>query len=222
MTSQQQTPQECRTCLANGFPKQMIIFEQLPGLFKADGRPKFKPVNPDNSKHEHKIIATDGKIIGITPPTAPITTTAEPTINMSESQRQSIENSIDNSEQAKQVDREEFYHKREEKYDKNIEEYKAHNKRLETDLGILINVASQTLEQIKNINVAVQSYLHPDPTIQKALDLNEQQITKKTLEVSGLSTTTTSIADDSLRDSQSDDYGDEDNEDKYQEEKGDE
>src|SRR6266496_5288346 len=109
MTSQQQTPQECRTCLANGFPKQMIIFEQLPGLFWPNGKPKFKPVNVDSSKHEHKIVAVTTSATS----SIPSAVAAEPTINMSESQRQSV---FDNNS------KEDFYKQREEKYDKNIEE----------------------------------------------------------------------------------------------------
>jgi hypothetical protein len=155
-----QTPQQCRTCLANGHPNQMIIFEQLPGMFKPDGKPKFKPVAPDGSKHEHKMMQAN----------VPGTTLGSiPTINMSESQKQSIHDDNNSDEEWKEgrITKDEYNRRKEEKYDRNIEQYK----QWQSDI---LDVGKKTLEAIENLNISIQAFLHRDeekPTIQKASEL---------------------------------------------------
>ena len=135
----------------------MIIFEQLPGLFKPDGKPKFKPVNPDNSKHEHK-----------TPEQTAETRSPKQFEGVVEDRSLETNTIIPSS----QFDKEEYFRLKEQKYDQNIIEYKAHQFRLEELLKNAYLAQQETLNIMKDIRDIINNYLHPNPSIQKASELS--------------------------------------------------
>lgn len=71
-----------------------------------------------------------------------------------------------------QFDKEEYFRLKEQKYDQNIIEYKAHQFRLEELLKNAYLAQQETLNIMKDIRDIINNYLHPNPSIQKASELS--------------------------------------------------